>query len=160
MAPILYDMGVGIFIRQLKSLREILEKGESWLKEKDLPEETLIESRLAPDMFPLKFQVQTCCDDSAKLLNRMIDAKIEVPLRDEKTFAELYARIERALSWLEGVKPEAFEGKEGKDIRFMSGPAEVRFDGWTYLQEIALPNCKLCLHTLSCALADNASFVP
>lgn len=72
----------------------------------------------------------------------MIDAKIEVQPREEKTFAELYARIEKALSWLESAKPEDFEGIEEKDIVFSAGPYQVKYDGKTYVQEVALPNCK------------------
>ncbi|USW53442.1 hypothetical protein Slin15195_G067610 [Septoria linicola] len=140
MAPWLYEMSVVIFIRKLKTLRQVLEKGEKWLKDNDLPESILIESRLTPDMHPLRFQVQTCCDDSEKLLRRMIDAKIEVPPREEKTFAELYARIEKALSWLESAKAEDFEGIEEKDIVFSAGPYQVKYDGKTYVQEVALPN--------------------
>lgn len=46
----LYSMSIPIFIRQLKSLRQFLQKGENWLKENGHPESKLIEARLAPDM--------------------------------------------------------------------------------------------------------------
>ncbi|CAK1361423.1 hypothetical protein CB0940_03199 [Cercospora beticola] len=138
--PMLYSMSIPIFIRQLKSLRQFLQKGENWLKENGHPESKLIEARLAPDMHPLPFQIQTCTDDSFKLLTRMLNAKVTFPPREETTFAGLYARIDKALSVLEDVKPEKFEGLEGKEIRFRAGPYEVKYDGVTYLQEVALAN--------------------
>ncbi|KAM3423310.1 hypothetical protein BST61_g749 [Cercospora zeina] len=123
--PMLYSMSIPIFIRQLKSLRQFLQKGENWLEENDHPETQLIEARLAPDMH---------------LLTRMLGADVTFPPREETTFAGLYARIDNAVAVLEDVRPERFEGLEGKEIKFRAGPYEVRYDGVTFLQEVALAN--------------------
>lgn len=80
----------------------------------------------------------------------MLDAEVTFAPREETTFAGLYARIGNALSVLEDVKPEKFEGLEGKEIKFRAGPYEVKYDGVTYLQEVALANCKSGMIMLGC----------
>jgi len=90
----------------------------------------------------LTFQIQSCCDDCPKLLNRLLDKNQEIAPRDETTFAQLHTRIDKALDLLRGVAPSDFEGIEEKDILWVAGPMEAKYDGWTYIQEVALPNCK------------------
>jgi len=145
MAPALYEASVVVFIRQLNILREILNKGVEWCQENGHSEDKLLQSRLAPDMNPLTFQVQTCCDDSAKLLNRLLDLNEPQAPREETAFAELYSRIDKALALLQSVDPADFGGKEEKTIIWEAGSIEARFDGWTYIQEVALPNCEYYL---------------
>jgi len=91
---------------------------------------------------PLTFQVQSCCDDSTKLLHRLLDRNLDLSPRDETTFAQLHVRIDKALDLLKSVAAADFEGKEEKDILWVAGPMEAKYDGWTYVQEVALPNCE------------------
>ncbi|GAB7346001.1 hypothetical protein MBLNU457_4775t1 [Dothideomycetes sp. NU457] len=140
MAPALYEASVVIFIRQLNLLRDILNKGAKWCQENGHSEDKLLQSRLADDMNPLTFQVQSCCDDSAKLFNRLLDRNEEQAPRTETTFAELHCRIDKALALLQSVDPADFEGKESKTILWVAGPITGTYDGWTYVQEVAVPN--------------------
>lgn len=55
---------------------------------------------------------------------------------DEKTFAELYARIDKTLALLESVETSDFEGKAGIDIVRPRMPT-VHFTGLSYLQVCA-----------------------
>ncbi|WPH00503.1 Hypothetical protein R9X50_00333200 [Acrodontium crateriforme] len=141
----LYDFTVPVAIKQLESLRAVLKKAEQWCKDNGKPESTITEGRLAPDMLPLTFQVQAACNMSAKCIQRLEAGDVPFIEDNEKTFAELDARIAKNLEILKAVKPEALQGKESAKVEFKAGPAELKFTGLSYVQQFLLPN--LFFHT-------------
>jgi uncharacterized protein len=54
---------------------------------------------------------------------------------NEKSFAELYERIEKTIDLLKKATREDFEGKESMEIELMS----YKFTGLTALQKFSLP---------------------
>jgi len=83
----------------------------------------------------------TVCSDTAK--NTLTQLKVaEVPAFEdnEKSFPELYARIEKTVDLLKAVKPEAFEGKETFTVVRKAGPRVLHISGLVYLQAHAVPN--------------------
>ena len=62
----LYQSSVPVFVRTLGNLSRILDKAVAHAADKGLDASTLVNARLAPDMFPLARQVQSACD-AAKL---------------------------------------------------------------------------------------------
>ena len=50
MAPLLYELSVPMFIRQLGNLRKFLSDGEKWCEENNVPKEKLTEGRIIEDM--------------------------------------------------------------------------------------------------------------
>nr|POE75787.1 hypothetical protein CFP56_67806 [Quercus suber] len=141
MAPLnIYDITVPMLMRHLESLRAVLAKGSEWATKEGKNETELVEKRLVPDMLPLAFQVQTCCNVSVKLLARVGDIETPSIPDNETTFLEFDARIAKTLEILKNAKPADFEGKEHKEISFKAGPAMLHFDGMGYVQEFCLPN--------------------
>ena len=69
-------------------------------------------------------------------------AGIEIPKHEdtEKTFAELKARIEKTIAFIETVKPAQIDGTEDKDLTIKLGAREVQWKGMQYLLGFALPN--------------------
>ena len=59
---------------------------------------------------------------------------------NEKTFAELKARIGKTLDFIGTFKPAQIDGSEGRDISLKAGPRELTFKGQDYLLFFALPN--------------------
>jgi hypothetical protein len=103
----LYDLSVPITIRALEELSSDLKKGEKWCEDNNVDKTTLTEGKIA-DMLPLTFQVQTCCNSAKGVLHRIGGAE-NTPVEDnEKTFEELYARIEKTLDLLRAAKRETF----------------------------------------------------
>ena len=92
----------------------------------------------APDMFPFVRQVQIAADFAKGMTARLA----EVPKYDdnEKTFAELKARITKTVKFVEGFKPGAIDGSEHRDITLTVGGQDMRFRGEAYLVHFALPN--------------------
>ena len=59
---------------------------------------------------------------------------------DEKSFAELYARIARCIDYIEGFAPEQFEDAFSRPITFKTRTGDLNFDGYGYLTSYVLPN--------------------
>ena len=134
-----YDMSVPVFIMTLKSLKNVLAKGEAHAKSHEVKDEALLNSRIIVDMFPLVKQVQIACDNAKGAAGRLAQVEIPKMADEEKTFAELYTRIDKTLKFLESVKPEQFEkGAEIKAV-FPYTP-DKHILGKDYLPNYALPN--------------------
>jgi hypothetical protein len=136
----MYQASVPAFLRMLTSLGTILEKAEAFATDRKIDPEVLLNWRLAPDMFPLVRQVQIAADFAKGTTARL--AGVEVPKYDdnEKSFAELKARIAKTVKFVEGLKPQAIDGSEERDITLTVGGQEMRFKGQAYLVHFALPN--------------------
>ncbi|OQN99748.1 hypothetical protein B0A48_14518 [Cryoendolithus antarcticus] len=146
MAP-LYDMSKQWIIRSvplltqgLRSLKHILQEGEAHAIEHSIPAEQILQARLAPDMYPLLFQIRTCSDTAKAVLVRLAVREPVVMEDNEQTFAELYARIDKTLALFDNVKPEEFEGKEGMEVVMKRRLGEWKTTGLGLLQQFALPN--------------------
>ena len=102
--------------------------------------DTLVEARLAPDMFTLAGQVQRASDTAKGCAARL--AGIDNPgfPDTETTFAQLQERIARTIAFLQGVKPAQIDGSEDKPIAFKAGPYMLNFTGASYLLTFVLPN--------------------
>ncbi|EXJ69553.1 uncharacterized protein A1O5_07589 [Cladophialophora psammophila CBS 110553] len=138
MAPLnLYDTTIVPIISTLRNLSGILKKGEAFADAKGIPHSELIEARIAPDMAPLPFQVQTA-SNTAKFLAVRVAGVENVPWEDnEKTFEELQARITKTIEFLEAVKREDFDGKEANHEITFHG---MKLTGLEYVNGFALSN--------------------
>ena len=140
MATYMYTTSVPVFKQLMTSLSVILTKAEAFAIAKKFKPTVLLDARLFPDMFPLNRQVQITTDFAKSVSARL--AGVEVPAYDdnEQTFAELQARISKAVSFIESLTPAQFEGSETREIVLRPGtPKEKKMDGHTYLSSYGLP---------------------
>jgi hypothetical protein len=136
----MYSSSVPVFLHFLKSLSNILKKGADYAADKKIDEKVLTGARLYPDMFPLTKQVQIACDVAKGCGARL--AGVEIPKFEdtETTFAELQARIDKTVAFLNTLKAEQIDGTEQKEIKLQAGPRELEFVGDFFLRNWALPN--------------------
>ena len=99
----------------------------------------LLQTRLTPDMFSLLRQVQTATDMAKGGVARLAGVDPLKIADDETTLAQLDARIERVIGYLNTFKPEQIDGSETRAI-VLKMHAERHFDGQTYLLQYVLPN--------------------
>ena len=59
---------------------------------------------------------------------------------NESTFAELYARIDRAIDYVNTFAPVLIDGSETRKITILSGSDELNYQGMAYLTDFLLPN--------------------
>jgi len=136
----MYDASVPVMKHTLRALSAILDKADAHCAAKKIDPAVMLGTRLIPDMFPLSRQVQITSDLAKGGGARL--AGIEVPsyADDEKTFAELKARIAKTIAFLDTIKPEQIVGCEGRDIKMKAGANELQFKGQDYLTGFVLPN--------------------
>jgi uncharacterized protein len=125
--------------QSLKNLEVFLDKAEQYATAKKFDVGLLMTSRLAPDMQPLIYQVQSACDylkAGAARLSGQTPPKHE---DTEKTISELRARIRKTVIFAESVKEEQYEGASDRKVNVSWAPGKV-IAGEDYLLEITIPN--------------------
>lgn len=135
----LYQFTQPTFVKTLMALDSLLIKAEAFVTEKGLDQEALLEQRLAPDMFPLKKQIQIACDNAKGACARLAGSEAPVHADDEQTFADLHARIKKTLDFIATIQENAFEGAETRMIVLPYFPGKYLM-GFDYAREYALPN--------------------
>src|SRR4029077_14599340 len=136
----MYQVAVPPFLQGLAAMAAVLAKAELFAGAKKFDPAVLLSARLAPDMFPLSRQVQIACDFAKSTTARL--AGLEVPSwkDDEKTIADLRARIDKTLDYVRAFKSGQIDGSEDRDISFSLAGKPVTFKGQPYLIHFVLPN--------------------
>ena len=136
----LHQASVPVFQRSLTNLKGILTKAAAHAVAKKIDESVFLNARLSPDMFPLLRQVQITCDFAKGPCARL--AGIDVPKfeDDEKTFADLMARIDKTIAYVGTFQSAQIDGQEDRDITITIAGNPVAFKGQVYLIHFGLPN--------------------
>ncbi len=138
--PSMYAVSVGTFSRMLKNLLAMLEKAEAYASERKFKPDVLVNQRLAPDMLPLAFQIQNATDHAKGAAARLSGQDLPSWPDDEKSFADLKARVQKAIDYLATFKREDIDGTEDKEIVLKRNDQEVKMRGEDYLLSRAQMN--------------------
>ena len=137
----MYQASVPVFVRMLKNLSLILDKGQAHAEAKKIAPHVLPGSRLIADMFPLSRQVQIACDHAKGAVARLAGVDIPKHEDNEQTFEELQARIAKTVAFVETFTAAQIDGSEERDIVYpTSSRGDLHFKGVDYLLGFALPN--------------------
>ena len=140
MSYTIYDASVPVMIRALTNLSKILDKAVAQAKAEDKPLTELIEAKLAPDMRPFPFQIQSASDAAKGCAARLADIAPPSMPDTETTFAELKARLEKTIAFLNTIKPEQLKGAEDREIVMKFPNGEMKFTGRDFVAGFAMPN--------------------
>ncbi len=136
----MYTVAVPAFARGLASLKTVLAKGAAHAAARKIDEAVLLNARLAPDMFPLARQVHIATDFARGTVARLAGSEPPKWEDNETTFAELIARVERAIEAVNAFTPAQVDGSETRSVtRPMRGESKT-FTGSNYLLQYSLPN--------------------
>ncbi|EXL71047.1 hypothetical protein FOPG_13165 [Fusarium oxysporum f. sp. conglutinans race 2 54008] len=109
----LYDLIIPTFIKGLQTFDHVLTKAEQYAKEKGLnADEVFPQARLVDDQLPLVFQVQNATKAVQVTIGRLTGVEPTFFQDNEKTIADLHARIQKALEAVKSVKPEDVNSRE------------------------------------------------
>src|SRR5262245_20676768 len=125
----------------LTALSAVLDKAEAFAAAKKFDSAILLNTRLAPDMFPLVRQVQVATDLAKNGAARL--AGVEPPRYEdtEKTMAELKARLAKTLAFIKTLDAKQIDGAADRQISFPLGPTNRgEMKGDDYLNHFVLPN--------------------
>ncbi|WP_428418809.1 DUF1993 domain-containing protein [Methylibium sp.] len=141
MAITMHSASVPIFLTMLGNLTKWLDKAVAHAQTKKFDPDTLLTSRLAPDMLSLGKQIQIACDSAKFGVARLAGGEAPKFEDTESTIAELQARIEATAAYLRGVTAAQVDGSEDKPISVpVRGRDPLQFTGEQYLKHFALPN--------------------
>jgi hypothetical protein len=141
MSVSMHEASVPLFQQLLASHLAIIGKAEAHALAKKIDPAALLQARLFPDMFAYVKQVQLSTDFANRCAARLSGSEIPSYPDDEQSFGELKARIHRTLSFLAGLKPEAFHGSDTKTFEIpVGGGKKEAMNGKTYLLHFAIPN--------------------
>ena len=137
----LYTGSVPVFKKMLGALDAILAKTEQHVAARKIEPDAILQARLFPDMFAFVRQVQIACDFAKSVPARLADVEVPSYEDNEKTFADLRARIAKTLAFIDGIDAVGFAGSEGRGIVLRPGtPRERKFDGGVaYLYAYGIP---------------------
>ena len=136
----LYKISVPIFVQFLTSLSAVLDKAAAFAEAKKVDPSVLLNTRLAPDMFPLGRQVRAATDHAINACGRLAGAELPTFSNSEATIPELKERIAKTIDFLKGLKAAQIDGTEEKEITFKVGQNERKMSGQAMLLNNSLPN--------------------
>jgi hypothetical protein len=141
MNTLVHDLAIATMLRSLKNLDAVVGKAEAYVAaDKNLDEETLVRARLYPNMRPFVFQIQVATDTAKGAAARLSGRPVPSWPDEEKTFADLHARLGKAIEFLSGFTPADFDGAEARPIELKVGPRTLEFTGASYISTFVLPN--------------------
>jgi len=123
----------------LRNLDGWLEKAVAHATAKGFDPGVLLQSRLAPDMFPLLRQIQSACDQAKYAAARAAGKEPPSHPDTEQTVDDARKRIAKVVSYLDELKEADFKGVEARVIRLprWEGKSMTATD---YFVEHAIPN--------------------
>lgn len=136
----LYDITVPALVRGLENLSAQIDKAVAYAAEKGLPEGELVQARLYEDMHPFARQVQIATDTAKFCVARLAQKEAPSWPDEEASFAELKARLDKAIAYLRSAERGGIDGREQAAIRFQAGPYQLHFIGQDYVRNFVLPN--------------------
>ena len=136
----MYEASIPTFLLTLRNLKAILQKGVAHAEAKKFEPTLLATTRLAVDMLPLTRQVQIASDAAKGAAARL--AGVDPPKFEdnEQTLADLIARVDKTIDYLQSFKPEQLDGSEDRTITIPTPRQTFTFPGLLFLRHWALPN--------------------
>jgi len=140
MAVSLYDLTVPSYLQILGGIEGVLSKGAAHCKEKGVDPNEIVETRLAPDMAPFRFQIVATAHHSAGAITGVKAGAFGPPAPSTADYAALQKLVTEAREALEKAKPDEVNACAGKDVIFSVGDRKLPFTAEGFLQTFSLPN--------------------
>ena len=151
----MYDTTVPVLIHFVKGLSAILKKAEEHCAAKKIDPNAILGARLFPDMFAFTRQVQLVTDFAKGMGARLAGIPVPSFADEEKTFAELQARLARTVDFLGTLTKEQFADAATRTVTIKVAGQDMNFAGADYAATYALPNFYFHLSTAYNILRHN-----
>jgi len=136
----MYQVSIPRFVHMLNNLSAILDKAHVYAESRKIDPATLPSARLFPDMLPLTAQVRIACDAANGVATRLAGVTGPTFEDNEKTIADLKARVEKTVAFLKTITASQIDGTEDKDVVVRTGGQDVPYKGQQFLLARAIPN--------------------
>src|SRR5689334_1561111 len=112
------NAAIPVFEISLNALSALLDKAEAYAEAKKIDPTALLNARLFPDMFALTRQVQSACDQAKNGGARLAGTEPPRYEDNEKTIAELKARIAKTVAFVKTLDAKKIDESAGHEITF------------------------------------------
>ncbi|MFT5391892.1 MAG: hypothetical protein ACI8PT_002087 [Gammaproteobacteria bacterium] len=152
----IYPVVVTQFSKMLGNLASILDKASAHAQAKNFDIDVLLQSRLSPDQFNLMRQIQVACDTAKLAAARLADKEQDAPTHadDEKSLAEITARINSVIAYLGSLNADDFEAAAQRRITQPRWKGKS-LSGDEFLTQHAIPNLYFHITTAYAILRHN-----
>ena len=137
----LYDVSVGRYLQTVSSVAGYLEKGHAHFTANGVDPNEIVDSRIFPDMFPLRFQIQSVAHHSLGAIEGAKQGVFGPPSAltelDYRGLQQLVADTREAL---QKIQPADVNGLEGKDVVFQMRDRKIPFTVEGFILSFSLPN--------------------
>lgn len=141
MATALYDLSVANYLQTLGAVSGFLKEGLAHFQANNVDLNEIVESRLAPDMLPLRFQIQSVGHHSLGAIEGVRSGLFQppppIPALD---YAGLQKLVADTADALQRVTPAELNALEGKDVTFQLGSFKLPFTAERFILSFSLPN--------------------
>ncbi|HUZ12417.1 MAG TPA: DUF1993 domain-containing protein [Caulobacteraceae bacterium] len=141
MAISLYDLSVASYLQTLGAVSGYLDKGLAHCRAAGLDPEQIVETRLAGDMLPFRFQIVSVAHHSRGAIEGVTQGEFRPPPDlgplDYAGLQTLVAEAHAALARLDRAEVDALEGR---DVVFRMRSLEMPFKAEGFLASFSLPN--------------------
>ena len=136
----MYEASMPHFVRMLGNLSAILDKAKAHSETKGINESVLINSRLAPHMYPLSQQIQIVTYMAKACSARLAGFDVAHHEDNETAFSGFKARIAEAIAFLQGIDSELIDNSYDQPITIKMGDSAVAYTGQVYLLDLIIPH--------------------
>jgi hypothetical protein len=144
------------FVTLLNAMNMWLDKAEEYAKEKKFDVDVLLGSRLAPDMLPLRGQINLATAWAKNCQCRLAGQTPPDFPDTDVSLDQLRARIARAIDIVKSISAADLEGAEDRTINYNLGPTmKMSQSGLDYFNRMALPNFYFHVTTAYAVLRHN-----
>ena len=141
MATTLFEATAARFEQTLAATAAFLEKGRAHCAEQGLELAEVVETRLHPDMLPLRFQiVATAHHGAGALASAQSGEFAPPPPSDGMDYAALQQCVADALAQVRAVDAASLNALEGNDLIFKLGEQQIPFTVGDFLLSFSIPN--------------------
>jgi uncharacterized protein len=135
-----YYQAISQLAQNLKAVEIWLNKAKELVDARNINIDVLLNGRLAPDMKPFIYQVQSASDYLKGGAAWLSGQKPPVYDDNEKTIDELRARIQRTVAFVESLTEEQFADAAGQKVSMSWAPEGKILVGQDYLLQMVIPN--------------------
>lgn len=136
----MHDKSLSQLRHQLTALSSVLKKAAAHCEARKIDPQVLLGYRLFPDMLPFARQVQIAGDFAKGAAARLAGEPVPSYPDDEKSFADLEARIAKTIAYMDSVAKDKYAGSDRRQVTVKVAGQERSMSGEDYFNSFVLPN--------------------
>jgi uncharacterized protein len=141
MSVSLYDMSVANFLQTIPAVAGFLDKGLAFCTSSNIDPGEMVETRLAPDMLPLRFQIVSVAHHSVGAIEGVRNGVFSPPGQIEPLdYRALQQRLTDAGEALRRLSRQEVDALAGREVTFQFRDRKIPFTAEGFLLSFSLPN--------------------